>query len=157
MSKTDDFLLVLSRTIPKYLSELGSFQYNGKKYLLIDNFVSSHYTKCGLCGNYPIIDVSVIRNRDTGRLNACHTCIDRITNQKVSMWFETFRKKRENIMENRKYIDGLSSILVAYDRNELSIKMSNEVIEKLRKMYVQMCDGLNPGTDLKQIAEAYIS
>ncbi len=156
MSKTDDVLLALSRTIPKYLSELGSFQYNGKNYLLIDNFVSSHNMKCGVCGNYPIIDVSVIRNEDTGRLNACHTCINRITNQKVSMWFETFRKKRENIMENRKYIDGLSSILVAYDRNELSFKMSNEVVEKLRKMFVQMCDGLNPGTDLKQLAEANI-
>ena len=157
MSKTDDVLLGLSRTIPKYLSELGSFQYNGKKYLLIDNFVSSHNMKCGVCGNYPIIDISVIRNEDTGRLNACPACIDRITNQNVSMWFETFRKKRENILENRKYIDGLSSILVAHDRNELSFKISNEILETLRKMYIQMCDGLNPGTKLKQLAEAYIS
>jgi hypothetical protein len=113
--------------------------------------------KCAVCGTYPIIDVSVIRNEDGGRLNTCHNCIDRITNQKVSIWFKTFRKKRENIMENRKYIDCLSSILVAHERNELSFKIPIEDVEKLRKMYVQMCNGLNPRTKQTQLAECYIS
>jgi hypothetical protein len=113
--------------------------------------------KCDVCGNYPIIDISVIRNEDGRRLNACYNCIDRITNQNVSIWFKTFRKKRENIMENRKYIDGLSSILAAYERKELSFKISSEDVEKLRKTYVQMCNGLNPGTEQKQLAECYIS
>jgi len=150
-------LLALSRSIPEYVRGVGSFQYKGKTYLLVNYFVSSHYMKCDVCGNYPIIDVSVIRNEDGGRLNACYNCIDRITNQNVSIWFKTFRKKRENIMENRKYIDGLSSILAAYERKELPFKTSSEDVEKLRKTYVQMCNCLNPGTKQKQLAECYIS
>jgi len=150
-------LLAFSRTIPEYVRGVGSFQYKGKTYLLDNNFVSSNYMKCDVCGNYPIIDVSVIRNEDGGRLNACYNCIDRITNQNVSIWFKNYRKKRENIMENRKYIDGLSSILAAYERNGLSFKISSEDVEKLRKMYVQMCKCLNPGTKQKQLAECYIS
>ena len=149
--------MALSRTIPEYIRGVGSFQYKGKTYLLDNNFVSSHNMKCDVCGNYPIIDVSVIRNEDGGRLNACYNCIDRITNQNVSRWFKTFREKRENIMENRKYIDGLSSILAAYERKELLFKISSEDVEKLRKMYVQMCNCLNPGTKQKQLAECYIS
>jgi hypothetical protein len=113
--------------------------------------------KCDVCGNYPIIDVSVIRNEDGGRLNTCHNCIDRISNQNVSRWFKTYRKKRENIMENRKYIDGVSSILAAYERNELPFKISSEDAEKLRKTFVQMCNGLNPSTKQKQLAECYIN
>ena len=150
-------MLALSRTIPEYVHNVGSFQHKGKTYLLIDNFVSSHYMKCDVCGNYPISDVSVIRNEDGGRLNTCHNCIDRISNQNVSRWFKTYRKKRENIMENRKYIDGLSSILAAYERNELPFKISSEDAEKLRKTFVQMCNGLNPTTKQKQLAECYIN
>jgi hypothetical protein len=150
-------LLALSRTIPEYVRGVGSFQYKGKTYLLVNNFVSSLYMKCDVCGNYPIIDVSVIRNEEGGRLNACYNCIDRITNQNVSIWFKTFRKKRENIMENREYIDGLSLILAAYERSELSFKIPSEDVEKLRKMYAQMCNFLNSGTKQKQLAECYIS
>ena len=113
--------------------------------------------KCDVCGNYPIIDVSVIRNEDGGRLNACYNCIDILTNQNVSIWFKTFRKKRENIMENRNYIDCLSLMLAAYERNERSFTISSEDVEKLQKTYVQMCNGLNPTTKQKQLAEHYIS
>lgn len=112
--------------------------------------------KCDVCGNYPTINVSVIRNKDGNRLNTCHNCIDRITNQNVSKWFQTFNKKRENILENRKYIDGLSVILDAYELNELPFKISSEDIKKLRKTFVKMCNGLNPRTKQKQIAEYYI-
>ena len=150
-------MLALSRTIPEYVRGVGSFKYKGKTYLLVNNFVSSHYMKCDVCGNYPIIDVSVIRNEDGGRLNVCYNCIGRITNLNVSRWFKTFRKKRKNIMENRKYIDGLSSILAAYKRKDLPFKISSEDIEKLRKTYVQMCNSSNPGTKQKQLAECYIS
>jgi hypothetical protein len=150
-------LLELSRTIPEYVRGVGSFQYKGKKYLLDNYFVSSHSMKCNVCGNYPIIDISVIRNEEGRRLNTCNTCIDRITNQNVSRWFKTFRKKRENIMENRNYIDGLQLVLAAYERNELSFMISSEDVEKLQKTYVQMCNGLNPTTKQKQLAEHYIS
>ena len=150
-------MLALSRTIPEYVRGVGSFQYKGKKYLLDNNFVASHNMKCDVCGSYPIIDVSVIRNEDGDRLNACFNCIDRITNQNVSIWFKTFRKKRENILENRKYIDGSSSILAAYERKELPFKISSEDVKKLRQTYIQMCNGLNPGTKQKQLAECYSS
>jgi hypothetical protein len=113
--------------------------------------------KCGVCGNYPIFDVSVIRSEDGTILNLCNDCIDRITKRAVSGWFKTYRKKRENIIGNRKYIDGLSSILAAYERSELSFQISREDVEKLRKTFGQMCNGLNPGTEQKQLAECYIS
>ena len=157
LRKTDDVLLALSRTVPECLREVGVFQYKDKTYRLVDNFASSKYMKCGVCGNYPIFDVSVIRNKDGDRLNACNICIDQITNRAVSGWFKTYRRKRKNIIENRKYIDGLSSVLNAYDRNDLSFKISSEDVEKLRKTFVQMCNGLDPRTKQKQLAECYVS
>jgi len=150
-------LLALGKTISEYVSGIGSFQYEGKTYLLDNNFVPSHSMKCNVCGNYQISDVSVIRNEDGGRLNVCYNCIERITRENVSRWFNIYRKKRENIMENRKYIDGLSLMLAAYERNELSFTISSEDVEKLHKTYVQMCNGLDSTTKQKQLAEHYIS
>jgi hypothetical protein len=155
LAKTDDVLLALSRTIPGFIGSVGSFQYEGKTYRLVDNFAASQYMKCGICGNYPIFDVSVIRSEDGERLNVGNGCVDRITNQNVSIWFKTYRKKRENIIENRKCIDGLSSVLAAYEQNDF--KISSEDVEKLRKTLVQMCNGLDPRTKQKQLAECYIS
>jgi hypothetical protein len=157
LAKTDDVLLALSRTISGCIQSVEAFQYKGKTYRLVGNFASSQYMKCGVCGNYPIFDVSVIRSEDGNRLNACNNCIDQMTNRAVSGWFKTYRKKRENIIENRKYIDGLSSILAGYGRNELSFQISREDVEKLRTTFVQMCNGLNPGIEQKQLAECYVS
>jgi hypothetical protein len=157
LAKTDDVLLALSRTIPEFIRSVGSFQYRGKTYRLVNNFASSQYMKCGVCGNYPIFDVSVIRSQDGDRLNACNNCIDQITNLVVSGWFKTYRKKRENIIENREYIDGLSLVLAAYEQNELSFKISSENVEKLRKTFVQMCNGLNPRTEQKQLADIMLA
>jgi hypothetical protein len=157
LTKTDDLLLALSRTLPECIQSVEAFQYKGKTYRLIDNFASSQYMKCGVCGNYPIFDVSVIRSEDGNRLNACNECIDQMTNRTVSSWFKTYRKKRENIIENRKYIDGLSSILAAHERSELPFQILGEDVEKLRKTFVQMCNGLNPRTEQKQLAECYFS
>jgi len=156
LARTDDVLLALSRTIPECIREVGVFQYKGKTYRLVNNFASSQYMKCGVCGNYPIFDVSVIRSDDGDRLNVCNRCIDQITNGAVSGWFKTYRRKRENIIENRKDIDGLSSLLNACGRNDLS-KIASEDVEKLRKTFVQMCNGLNPGIEQKQLAEYYIN
>jgi hypothetical protein len=157
LAKTDDVLLALSRTIPEFIRSVGSFQYRGKTYRLVNNFASSQYMKCSLCGNYPIFDVSVIRSQDGDGLNACNNCIDQITNLVVSGWFKTYRKKRENIIENREYIDGLSLVLAAYEQNELSFKISSEDVEKLRKTFVQMCNGLNPRTEQKQLADIMLA
>ena len=157
MAKTDDVLLALSRTIPEFIWSVGSFQYGGKTYRLVDNFAASQYMKCDVCGSYPIFDVSVIRNEDGDRLNVGNNCINRITNQNVSRWFKTYREKRENTLKNRRYVDGLSSVLVAYKQNELPFQISSEIVEKLRKTFVQMCNGLNPRTERRQLAECYIS
>jgi NRPS condensation-like uncharacterized protein len=157
LAKTDDVLLALSRTIPGFIRSVGSFQYKGKTYRLVDNFAASQHMKCSVCGNYPIFDVSVIRSEDGDRLNACNSCVDQITNRIVSGWFKTYRKKRESIMGNRNYIDGLSSMLAAYEQNDLSCKIPSEDIEKLRKAFVQMCNGLNPRTKQNQLAECYVS
>ena len=157
MAKTDDVLLALSRTIPGFIRSVESFQYKDKKYRLVNNFAASQYMKCSVCGDYPIFDVSIIRNEEGDRLNACNNCIDQITNRTVSGWFKTYRKKRESIMENRNYIDGLSSILAAYEQNDLSSKIPSEDIEKLRKTFVQMCNGLNPRTEQKQLADVMLA
>ena len=157
MAKTDDVLLALSRTIPGFIRSVGSFQYKDKKYRLVNNFAASQYMKCSVCGDYPFFDVSIIRNEEGDRLNACNNCIDQITNRTVSGWFKTYRKKRENIMENRKPIDGLSSMLAAYEQNDLSSKIPSEDIEKLRKTFVQMCNGLNPMTEQKQLADVMLA
>ena len=157
MAKTDDVLLALSRTIPGFIRSVGSFQYKDKKYRLVNNFAASQYMKCSVCGDYPIFDVSIIRNEEGDRLNACNNCIDQITNRTVSGWFKTYRKKRESIMENRNYIDGLSSILAAHEQNDLSSKIPSEDIEKLRKTFVQMCNGLNPRTEQKQLADVMLA
>jgi hypothetical protein len=157
LAKTDDVLLALSRTIPGFIRSVESFQYKDKKYRLVDNFAASQHMKRSVCGNYPIFDVSIIRNEEGDRLNACNNCIDQITNRTVSGWFKTYRKKREIIMENRKSIDGLSSMLAAYEQNDLSSKIPSEDIEKLRKTFVQMCNGLNPRTEQKQLADVMLA
>jgi hypothetical protein len=157
LAKTDDVLLALSRTISGCIQSVEAFQYKGKTYRLVGNFASSQYMKCGVCGNYPIFDVSVIRSEDGNKLNACNNCIDQMTNRAVSGWFKTYRKKRENIIENRKYIDGLSSILVAHERSELPFQILGEDVEKLRKTFVQMCNGLNPRTEQKQLADVMLA
>ncbi|MCW4005762.1 MAG: hypothetical protein NWF04_04095 [Candidatus Bathyarchaeota archaeon] len=156
MAKTDDILLALSRTIPECIESVRSFQYKGRSYCLIDNFASSQHMKCDVCGNYPIFDVSVIRSEKGDRLNVCNNCIDRITSRPVSSWFKAYRKKRENIIENRRYIEGLSSIFAAYEGSELPFKISREDTEMLRKTFVQLCNGLDPGTKQKQTAEGYM-
>jgi len=156
MTKTDEVLHELSRTANDFIQSIGSFQYKGKTYNLINNFAASKPMECGVCGNYPIFDISIIRNETGNRLSVCNNCIDRIANQNISDWFKTYRKKRENILDNRKYIDGLSTILASHKQNTLPSQASREDVEKLRDAFVQMCNGLNPGTEQKRHADSYI-
>jgi len=157
LTKTDDVLLALSRTIPKCIERVGSFQYKGKTYRFNDNFASAQHMKCDVCGNYPIIDVSVIRNEKGDGLNLCNDCIDQITSKTVSSWFKEYRKNRQNILDNRKYIDGLSLILDAYERDKLPFNIPSEEVKLLRNMFVQMSNGLDLRTRDKQLAEFYIN
>jgi hypothetical protein len=158
LTKTDDVLLELGRTFAAYMRSVFPFQYKNKTYHLIENYVASPYLRCDVCGNYPTFEVSVIESDDGGkRLYVGNNCIDSLTGRDVSEWFRSFRRKRESIMTNRKYIDQISRILNAYDENELTFSIPDGDVKKLRIMLEQMCNGLNLTTGQEQIAECYIS
>ena len=157
MTQADDVLLELNRKFAAYMKSVFPFQYEGKVYQLINNYVASPHMRCGVCGNYPIIEVSVIESEDYQQLRVGNDCIDRLTNRKVSRWFKNYRKKRENVIRNRKYIDGLSLILDAYESNELAFQMIDCDVEKLSLVLEKMVNGLNPDRREEQIAECYIS
>ena len=113
MTKTDDILLTLNRTVAMYIIGVRPFQYKRKRYCLIDNYVAVPYRKCDVCGNYPIYEVSVIESEDGHTLHLGNDCIDRLTGKSVSEWFRSFRRKRESAMANRENIDQQSLILSA--------------------------------------------
>lgn len=156
MTKTDDVLLELNRKFAAYMKSIFPFQYEGKVYQLINNYVASPYMRCDVCGNYPIFEVSIIRSEDGQQLHVGNTCIDRLTNRKVSKWFKNRRKKRENIIRNRKYVDGLSLILNDSRRNGLTFPISDSDIKKISLVLEKMVNGLNPNRRETQIAECYI-
>ena len=156
MTKTDDVLLELDREFAAYVRSVSPFQYKNKTYRLIDNYVESPYMRCDVCGDYPIFEVSTVESDSGERLHVGNKCIDRMTGRNVSEWFRSFRRKRESVMANRKYIDQLSLILNAHDRNELSFQIIEEDVEKLRIMLEQMCNGLNLTTRQEQVADFYI-
>ena len=99
----------------------------------------------------------MIRSNDGQTLRVGNNCIDRITNRRVSRWFKNYRRKRENLMRNRKYIDGISLILNAYEMNELTFQITDGDVKKLRKALERMCNGLKPTRSQEQIAECYIN
>lgn len=113
LTKTDDILLALNRTVAKYVMEVSPFQYLNKTYRLIDNYVAVPYRKCDVCGNYPTYEVSVIESENGKTLRVGNDCIDRLTGQSVSEWFRSFRNKRESAMANRENVDQQSLILSA--------------------------------------------
>ena len=156
LTKTDDVLLELNRKFAAYMKSVFPFQYEGKVYHLINNYVASPHMRCNICGNYPIIEVSLIRSEDFQQLRVGNNCIDRLTNRQVSSWFKNFRKKRENVIRNRKYIDELSLILAASRRNELALQIRDCDFETLGLMLEKMVNGYNPDRREEQIAECYI-
>ncbi len=113
LTKTDDNLLELNKTVARFINKVPRFEYKNMKWRLIDNYVAVPYMKCAVCGNYPTYEVSVIENEDGKTIRVGNDCIDRLTGQNVSEWFESFRKKRESAMTNRKNNDRQSVILTA--------------------------------------------
>jgi hypothetical protein len=155
LTKADDVLQELSRRFAAYIKSIFPFQYEGKVYQLINNYVASPQMKCQVCGNYPISDVSVIASEDR-QLRVGNNCINRLTNREVSRWFINYRKKRENVMRNRKYIDELSLIFAASQRNELDVQIRDFDFKILRSMFEKMVNGVSPNGKEEQIAECYI-
>ena len=157
MTQADDVLLELNRKFAAYMKSVFPFQYEGKVYQLINNYVASPHIRCGVCGNYPIIEVSVIESEDYQQLRVGNDCINRLTKREVTNWFKNYRRKRENVIRNRKYLDELSLILTASRRNELAFQIRDCDFETLRLMLEKMVNGLNPNRREEQIAECYIS
>jgi hypothetical protein len=156
LTKTDEVLLGLSRTFDAYIKSVFPFQYEGKVYCLINNYVASPQMRCQVCGNYPIIEVSVIRSETGQQLRVGNGCIDRLTNRNVSGWFKNYRKKRENVIRNRKYIDELSQMLAASRRNELFFQIRDCDFETIRLLLEKMVNGFSPNRREEQIAGCYI-
>jgi hypothetical protein len=156
LTKADDVLLQLSRTFDAYVKSIFPFQYESKVYRLVNNYIASPQIRCQVCGNYPIIEVSVIRTEGGRQLRVGNDCIDRLTNRQVSRWFQNYRKKRENVIRNRKYIDELSLILTASVRNELAFQIRDCDLETLSLMLEKMVNGFNPSRREEQIGECYI-
>jgi hypothetical protein len=157
LTKTDDNLLELNRTVPMYMREVRPFQYKNKTYRLIDNYVAVPYMKCDVCGDYPTFEVSIIESEDDEVLHVGNDCMDRLTGRSVSEWFRSFRRKREGIIANRKYIDQLSLILNPDDCKELFSQITEPNIEKLRVLLEQMNNGEKLTTRQEQIADGYMS
>ena len=155
LTKADDVLQDLNRRFAAYIKSIFPFQYEGKVYQLINNYVASPQMKCQVCGNYPISEVSVIESEDYRQLRVGNDCIDHLTNRKVSRWFKNYRKKRENVMRNRKYIDEVS-LLTASQKDELALQIRECDFEILRLMFEKMVNGVNPNIKEEQIAECYI-
>jgi len=101
LTKTDDILLQLNRTFDAYLESIFSFQYENRIYRLVNSFVAAHYMRCDVCGNHPMIEVSMVRSSDGQQLRVGNDCIDRITNRRVSEWVNDYRRKRQNVINNR--------------------------------------------------------
>ncbi len=157
MTKTDDVLLELKTAFVAFLNSFFPFEYKNKTYRLVNIYVASPWIRCDICRNYPIQDISVIRNSDGQEMRLGNKCIDLITNRKVSEWFKEFKIKRDNVTLNRRYIDGLASILAACGRSERSFQIPANDIEKLQKALEQMCNGFNPTREQEQLAEYYIN
>ncbi|MBN1357555.1 hypothetical protein JW988_02190 [Candidatus Bathyarchaeota archaeon] len=156
MTKSDDVLLELSRRLAAYMESVFPFQYEGKVYQLINNYVTSLHMRCDVCGTYPIFEVSIIKGEDGQQLNVGNNCIDRLTNRQLSSWFKNYREKRENIIRNRKYIDGLSLVLDGSLRNEFALKITDSDIERLSLLLEKLINGFNPDRRESQLAECYI-
>jgi hypothetical protein len=75
----------------------------------------------------------------------------------VSEWLRKLRTKRENLIRNRRYIDGLASILNAYRNSELAFQISENDMGRLRKAFERMCNGFNPTRKQERLAECYVS
>ena len=155
MSKTDDFLLELNRGSAAYLRSIPPLKYKNKIYQLIDNYVATPTMICDVCGGYPEWEISIIESTNGHTLHVGNVCIDHLTGQNVSGWMKNFRKKRENIMANRKCIDQLTIILEAYDRRSSSMQIPEGTAKELRAMLNRLGDGLNLNAKQQQIVESY--
>ena len=155
--KTDDILLELNIAFAEYMRRIHPFKYSNKTYRLLDNYVATPPMECAICGYYPEFEVSIIESEDGQTLPVGSDCIDRLTGQNVSEWMKNFRKKRENILANRKRIEQLTKILEAYNRKEPIVQLNSEDAKKIRTILEQMDKGENLTAKQRETADAYLT
>ena len=68
LTKTDDILLELGRTLDANLKSFFPFEYENETYSIINYYVASPWTRCDVCGNHPIKYVSAIKHSDGSNL-----------------------------------------------------------------------------------------
>jgi hypothetical protein len=154
MSKTDDVLLELNREVAVYLSCIPPFRYENKVYRLIDNYVAVPHMRCAVCGEFPLFEVSVVESDDGGtRLHLGDSCIDSLTGRSVSDWFMSFRRKRDCVLANRKYVDLLSQLLDDNDKKELPYELTKEDTRKIGNILEQIYSGQNPSSSQMDVAD----
>ncbi len=157
LSKTDDVLFELDQAVATYLKSIPSFKYKNKTFHLVDDYVAVPHMSCDLCGNYPLFEVSVIESDDGEKLYVGNGCINNLTKRNISKWFEEFRRKRESVKANRKYINSLSKIVEDYNKNRLSVDLTVEDVKKITTMLQQVYNGQALTTDQIQIAEHFVA
>jgi hypothetical protein len=156
MTKTDDVLKDLDASIPEYIKAVGEFQYDGKAYRLVDHFRAKDYLTCQVCGHEKIKDIYIVANTTGNTSIVGNVCIDKISNQKISECFRSYRQKRDTIIKNRQLIDGVDAILLKYEWGRLPHFISKIGIERLQKMMDRMCEGFNPLEKTAKLARYYM-
>jgi len=156
LTKIDDVLLDLNRSVANYTENVPIFQHNNTSYTLIDNYSASPYVRCDVCGCYPVTEVSVIEGSDGKKLRLCNQCIDSLTGQRTSEWFKAFRAKRQNILFNRKMIDQLSLIITNNVHTELNKQLKKSEVKELQKIFEQLCNGKNLNTRQIEFVDNYL-
>ena len=157
MTKTDDIVLQLERTLDSYIKSFFPFEYDNETYHLMDIYFASPWRRCDLCGNHWVYEVSVIKS-DSGKLMHIGTmCLDGITNRDTTRWVKNFRSKIENIRNNRKLIDALALLLSAYREDELSLRIEKEDLRTVEECYMHMCNGYNLSGNQEQLVLDYIN
>lgn len=156
MTKTDDILLELSRAFNVYVESVPPFELKNETFRLVGHYVASPWIRCDLCGNYPVMKVSVVRGSDGHELRVDNECIEPVTARKVSEWFEEYRAKRKAIIGNRRYIDCLASLLPSYDSGELSFPVSETDLAGLRDAFKVMSLGFSLTGKQEQLVERYV-
>lgn len=139
------------------MQRIHPFKYSNKTYRLLDNYVATPPMECAICGCYPELEISIIESHEGHTLPVGNNCIDSLTGQNVSGWMKNFRKKRENIMANRKRIEQLTTILEAYNRKESLVQLTDEDTKKIRTLLEEITKGETLTVKQQETADAYLT
>jgi hypothetical protein len=145
MTKTDEWLAALEKSIPEYIKGIGLFQYNNGNFKLVDHYHSDSVLRCEACiQRHRIKDVYVIENEQGQKLRIGNVCITNITKKKIGAWFASYKRKEQCYKDYRNQIDWLDTFIHLYDAGRLSFGVPPKVIVKLKQMLEQLHEGKKP-------------